>query len=165
MCYEAPVAPLPPWLEANWFSLVQSLGIIGGFALTALSLRRDTKWRKRAEVIALAEQHRELWSEVHRRPELTRILESGVDLITKPISLAEEEFLNLVIIHFHTGWQLAREGGPLTLKTFKKDVCKFFCLPVPRSVWEQSKTARDPGFVRFVDKVLASRPDNAKRPK
>ena len=63
-CYETRVAPLLKWLEDNWFSLLQSIGIISGFVFTALTLRRDTKSRKRTEVLALTQQHRELWSEV-----------------------------------------------------------------------------------------------------
>ena len=156
-CYETRVAPLLKWLEDNWFSLLQSIGIISGFVFTALTLRRDTKSRKRTEVLALTQQHRELWSEVHRRPELARILQTEVNLVAQPISTAEEEYLNLIIIHFNTGWQLAREGASLTLQTLRKDVRTFFSLPVPRAVWEQSKSARDPEFVRFVEKGLPPR--------
>ena len=156
-CYETRVAPLLKWLENNWFSLLQSIGIITGFSFTALTLRRDAKSRRRTEALALAQQHRELWSEVHRRPELARILQTETNLVEKPISTAEEEYLNLIIVHFNTGWQLAREGALLNVKALAKDVRTFFNLPVPRSVWEQSKSARDPEFVRFIEKTLTKR--------
>ena len=100
------------------------------------------------------QQHRELWSEVHRRPELGRILEETADLVAKPITVAERVYLNLVIIHFNTGWQLAREGTLLKLKTLALDARNFFSLPVPRTVWEQTKSVREHQFVAFIDKCL-----------
>ena len=98
------------------------------------------------------QQHRELWSEVHRRAELHRILQRTVDLIAGPVTVAEQEYLNLVIVHFHTGWQLAREGTMLKLKTLGADARGFFNLPLPKFVWEQTKSTRDPQFVKFIEK-------------
>ena len=151
------MAPLLSWLKENWFPTLQGVGIVAGLAFTAVSLRRDAKGRKRTDALALMQQHRELWSEVHRRPELGRILQGTADLIANPITVTEQEFLNLVIIHFNTGWQLAREGKLLKLETLAVDAGGFFSLPLPRAVWEQTKSAREREFVAFVDGCLAGR--------
>lgn len=103
------MAALPVWLEQNWFPLLQSTGIIGGLLFTALSVRRDTRARRAADLLKLAEQHRDLWSEIHRRPELSRILSADVDLLSSPITPVEKEFLDIVFVHFYTGWLLAKE--------------------------------------------------------
>ena len=139
------------WIEDNWFTLLQGVGIVGGLLFTAVSIRRDTKARRVSDLLTLTEHHRDLWSEVHRRPDLSRVLDSEADLVAKPITAAEEKFLFVAIVHFHTGWQLAREASLLTLDVLAADAHWFFNLPIPRAVWEQAKGDRDPLFVRFVE--------------
>lgn len=142
------------WLNQNWFSFLQSLGIVGGLWFTAAAIRRDTKARKASDLLKLLEQHRELWSDIHRRPELERVLSQELDLVAQPISIAEEEFINLVIVHFHTGWMLSRSGSTNSLAALGKDVVSFFSLPLPRKVWEKTEHKRDAAFVRFVAKCM-----------
>jgi hypothetical protein len=148
------------WLNDNWFPLLQSLGIVGGLLFTGLAARREARSRLTSDRLVLLEQHRELWSEVHRRPELERVVLPSVDLVAHPVSVAEERFLNLVIVHFHTGWQLAVSGVVHSPEIMAADVRSFFALPLPRAVWEQAKAARDPEFVRFVEAALAARDDD-----
>ena len=142
------------WAEENWFSLVQSVGIIAGLWLTAAGYRRDGKERKTSGLMALAQEHRELWTEAHRRPDLSRIFRTEVDLVASPITTAEQEFLNLVFVHFELGWQLARQGVATPLAVLSTDVRAFFRLPVVRAVWEETRLSRNPEFVEFVDRVL-----------
>ena len=144
------------WLDSNWFTLLQSLGIVGGLLFTTATLRRDRKGRRVTDLLTLTAQHRELWSEVHRRPELARVLRAEVDLIGSPITFAEQEFLNVVIVHFCLGWQLARAGSLVTMEAIKVDIRSFFAKPIPQRIWHETKGERDPQFVRFVDSVLAS---------
>ena len=143
------------WAAENWFSLVQSVGIIAGFWFTAAGNRREGKARKRSDLLALTQEHRELWSEAHRRPDLGRIFQPEVDLVGSPITTAEQEFLNLVFVHFETGWQLAKQGVATPLAVLSLDVRSFFRLPIVRAVWEETRWSRNPEFVKFVDRVLA----------
>lgn len=123
-------------------------------------MRRETDARRVSDMLALSEHHRELWSEVHRRPELSRIMDSETDLIGKPTSAAEEQFLFIVITHFHTGWHLARKGALLTLEVLAEDAGWFFNLPIPRAVWEGTKNDREAEFVAFIE---ASRQSDSER--
>jgi hypothetical protein len=148
------VGSVAAWAAGNWFSLVQSVGIIAGLWFTASGYRRDGSARKTSDLLALAHEHRELWSEAHRRPDLGRIFRSEVDLVASPITTAEQEFLNLVFVHFETGWQLARQGVATPLAVLSTDVSSFFRLPVVRAVWEETRWSRNPEFVTFVDRVL-----------
>jgi hypothetical protein len=145
------------WLDQNWFGVVQTLGIVGSIWLAIATLRRDARARRVADHLTLAGQHRELWSDVHRRPELARILHTEVDLVAHSVSVAEEEFLNLVIVHFNTGWLLAKENAILTLDVLATDARSFFALPIPRTVWDSTKHARDPEFVHFIQNALATK--------
>ncbi len=104
--------------------------------------------------LVLAEQHRDLWSELNRRPELQRIREREIDLVSKPIAPAETEFLNLAFVHFYTGWLLAKRRALPTLEALSADVGGFFSLPLPHSAWKETRQSRDPKFVRFIDECL-----------
>ena len=143
------------WAAGNWFSLVQSVGIIAGLWFATAGFRRDGKARITSDLLALTQEHRELWSEAHRRPDLSRIFRTEVDLVASPITTAEQEFLNLVFVHFETGWQLARQGVATPLAVLSLDVRAFFRLPVVRAVWEETRWSRNPEFVKFVNRVLA----------
>ncbi len=151
------------WLDQHWFDLVQSLGIIGGLGLAWASFRRDRRERKMGDYLTLVGHHRELWSDAHRRPELARIFQNEVDLVGMPISVAEEEFLNLVIVHFSTGWLMARGDSLIDLPLLAADARAFFALPVPHTVWERTTHFRDPLFVTFIEDALTTKPGRQSR--
>lgn len=151
------------WLDQNWFNLVQTFGIMAGLGCTALALRQEARGRRLGDYLTLAGQHRELWSEAHRRPDLARIFQAEVDLVGTPITVAEEEFLRLVVVHFNTGWQMALDGELNTLATLAVDARAFFSLPIPQAVWMMTRTARDPGFVQFIEEALTAKPRRQSR--
>lgn len=145
------------WLEQNWFTLVQSSGIIGSILLTGVMLRRDRRTRRVSDLLTLAAHHRDLWGDMHRRPELSRIAAAEVDLVGSPITIQEEEYLRLVLMHFYTGWMMAREGSLVTLETMAADAGSFFSLPLPANVWSRTRAQRDSRFARFVDEAVGAR--------
>ena len=148
------------WLDQNWFNLAQTLGIVGSVLLATVAFCRETKARRIANFLTLAQQHRELWSETHRRPELARIVKQEVDLVASPLSVAEEEFLNLVIVHFQTGWLLANESAFAFLEAqeLAADLGAFLSLPLARALWQRTKAFRNPRFVEFVERECSLKP-------
>lgn len=142
------------WFQANWFTLLQTVGIVGGLLFTAVSVRQSTKARRASDLLSLTQQHRELWAEVYTRGGLERIFAEEADLVGNPVTVAEDRFLNQVIVHFQTGWELSRNGFLLPKMAIEKDVRSFFSLPLPRFVWKQSREGRDPEFVRFIEEAL-----------
>ena len=147
------------WLEQNWLNLLQTLGIIGSGLLTTAAFHRETRARKLGYFLSLAQQHRELWNEAHRRPELARIFQREADLVANPVSVAESEFLNLVIVHFHTGWLFAKDTAFLDHETIATDARTFFTLPLPLAVWNTTRAARDPKFIRFMEEAFGAEAD------
>lgn len=143
-----------PWLKEYWFDLVQTLGIVGGLWFTGAAFCREVRARKMADYLTLVGHHRELWIDAHRRPELARMFTLEVDLVAAPISVMEEEFLNLVIVHFSTGWLMAQQDGLVDKALLKADARAFFSLPIPRVVWERTTHFRDPKFVEFIATAL-----------
>jgi len=153
------------WVEQHWFSAIQTLGIVGGLLFTLAAARRKAKSRRTSDYLTLTSLHRELWSELHRRTDLARIVQPTVDLVGAPISVPEEEFLMLVINHFHTGWLLFREGGLLPLDVLAEDAGAFISLPLARLVWDKTKAPRDPRFVEFVEAALSGAGQGSRKDK
>lgn len=144
------------WLHGDWFSLIQTVGIIAGLLFTGASFREEAKNSEVKNILEMERQHRELWKDAHEREDLKRIFDEKADLGV-PLSTAEKVFLNVVIVHFQTGWQMAMAGTVLSRETLAIDIKGFFSLPLPRSVWEETKGTRNPRFVRFVERALERR--------
>jgi hypothetical protein len=142
------------WLDGNWFNLIQTVGIMGSLWLAAAAAIREAKAREIENLLTIAQNHRELWSGVYQRRELDRIFQMDADVKTIPVTVAEKEFLNLVMVHYQMGWRIAKAGGITTLTELAADVRGFFALPLPRSVWEKTKANRNPRFVLFVEQTL-----------
>lgn len=142
------------WLNDNWFSFLQSVGIGGSLLFTAVTLRKDLQAKRVREYLILAGQHRRLWGQLHRRPKLARLLDPDRDLATRPVTHEEGLFLELAFVHFHTGWLLAREGSLTPMSVLATDAGHFFRLPVPAYVWERTKSVLEPEFVTFVDDAV-----------
>jgi hypothetical protein len=63
--------------------------------------------------------------------------------------------LNEVIIHFQTGWQLSISDLMPSEAAIEADVRNFFKLPIPLWVWRETRQARDPEFVAFIESCLS----------
>jgi hypothetical protein len=146
------MAGFSSWVNDN-FNVIQTVGIIGSLWLAIGTSRREARAKESENLLTIEEQHRELWVGAYERKDLARVFLAKPDL-AQPISIAEEEFLRLVISHFQTIWLIARSGGLLTLHELALDAGEFFSLPLPRAVWEKERVLRNPKFVRFVERAL-----------
>lgn len=142
------------WVDGNWFNVIQTVGIIGSLWAATSAANRDAKAKEIENLLTLSEHHRELWKEVPQRKDLARIFCQDANALLTPATMAEAEFLNLVIVHFQTGWWIARAGGITALQEMKADIRSFFTLPLPRAVWEDTKQDRNKEFVRFVTRLM-----------
>lgn len=139
------------WLVENWFTLLNSIGIVGGLFFTAFSLHSETKTRRVANLLTLTQNHREIWKEFYRRPNLARVLEPNPNLTRQPVTRDEEIFVILVIQHLNSVYQTMHHQLAITPDGLRRDVWQFFDLPIPRAVWERIKVLQDDAFVRFVE--------------
>ncbi len=142
------------WLNDNWFSFLQSVGIGGSLLFTAVILRKDLQAKRITEYLTLASQHRRLWGQLHRRPSLARLLDPERDIQERPVTNQERLFLELAFVHFHTGWLLACEGSLTPMAVLAADAGHFFRLPVPAFVWERTKNVMEPEFVTFIEDAV-----------
>ena len=149
------MAGLLLWVQNNWSSVIGAAGIIGGLIFTAASFRADSRNRLIANLLALDERHRALWSEVKQRSELKRILSENVDLDAQPLTPDEDVSMWQIIQQFETGWRVEKILNRGELKFLARDIGDFFRLPLPLAVWENTHQFRNPKFVRFVERAMA----------
>lgn len=139
------------WFAQNWFVLLQSVGIVGSLLFTAVALREDTKTRRVANLITITGHHREIWTQLYRRPELARVLDPHVVVQREPVRVEEALFINLLILHLRSVFHAIRQGLYLKPEGLRKDIAWFFSLPIPKAVWEKNKALQDEAFVAFLE--------------
>lgn len=144
------------WLNQNWFILLQSVGIIASLIFTGLALRLDVKSRRIGNLIDLTQGHREIWSQLYRRPDLARVLDPKADLTDSEVTESERIFVTLVVTHLNSIYHALTDRLTVQPDELRQDVRSLFSLPIPNAVWEQIKSLQDREFVRFVEACLSS---------
>jgi hypothetical protein len=150
------------WVRGHWFDILQTTSILSGFFTAAYTMRTNTRERKIGNLFALTAAHREIWSRLHEQKELARVLAPILDLRVDPISLEEELFVHILILHVRTAFKAREFGMQFDDDAVAADIRQFFTRPIPHAVWERSKVFQDRQFVEFVDQCIYSRAD-AKR--
>ena len=143
------------WLNGRWFDLLQTTSIVVGLFATAHSIRADARERKIGNLFAITAAHRDLWTQFYQQRALHRILESSVDLEKHPPTLIERRFVHELILHLRASFKARNAGMQFNDDAVAADVRQFFARPIPRLVWEHSKTYQDADFVAFVESNLA----------
>lgn len=141
------------WLGANWFSLIQSIGIISGLIFAAIAVRRETLTRRLSNLLALKAEHRELWDRISRDPSLARLYSD--ELSDRPISAQEEIFCRQIIVHAATAFSLLKDGTPIDREAASADIGSFFARPIPFEAWKRAKHAQSVAFIAFVDDAIS----------
>ena len=148
------------WLGAHGFDFLQTVSILVGFFTAAYTIRTDTKERKIGNLFSLTKAHREIWSLLYERKELSRVLSESVNLRREPVTAEEELFVHTLILHLRTAFKARELGMQFDDDAVAADIRQFLNRPIPRSVWECSKVFQDSDFVEFVDGCIATRSDS-----
>jgi hypothetical protein len=146
--------PVAAWLDQNWFSVLQTLGIVGALAFTAITLRTDTKIRRVQNHFAITEQHRKIWSELFARPELARVLEPKPDLARDPVTPAEDIFVTLLILNLNAAFVAMKADLLVSPEKLGQDIKGFLSLPIPSEIWKNLLAVQDSDFVTFVQQSM-----------
>ena len=143
-----------PWEGKLWFALIHYAAVLTALFLVGIALLLDARARRVSNLIQLTQEHRRLWERMYKKPELTRILDPEADVATTPITIEEEMFVVFLILHLSSTYYAMRSGFFQRLQGLRKDIERFFGLPIPRSVWEKMKELQDKKFVSFVESCL-----------
>ncbi len=139
------------WIGAHGLDFLQTASILVGFFTAAYTIRTNTKERKIGNLFALTTAHREIWSRLYERNELSRVLSDSVNLRREPITSEEELFVHTLILHLRAAFKARDLGMQFDDDAVAADIRQFFNRPIPRTVWERSKVFQDRKFVEFVE--------------
>jgi hypothetical protein len=144
------------WMSHNWFALVQTATLAAGLFLIGIALLFEARARRVANLIRLTQQHRDLWERMYAQPELARILDPGADPADMAVTAQEETFVIFIILHLSSTYYAMRSGFFRKPHGLRKDILRFFSLPIPRAVWLKAKALQDAPFVKFVEQCYPS---------
>ena len=139
------------WLAENWFTYLNAVGVVGGLFFTGYSLHSETKTRKIANLLTLAQSHRDVWKEALQEPKLHRVLATKPDLHRSPVTREEEIFVTLVFQHLGIVVRTMKNDLTINPEGLRRDVAEFLALPIPRIVWSRIQHVQDCDFVVFVE--------------
>ena len=139
------------WVAQNWFDPLQTLGIIGGLAFTAYTIAKDDKARKIANLLAIKQQHREIWRELYDRPKLLRVLKHDVDLGIEAITDEETLFVKFLFRHLDAVHRANQARMFVEIQGLDRDIQEFLTLPIPRAIWNRLKPFLDKEFIKFIE--------------
>jgi hypothetical protein len=139
------------FIANNWVDIVQTAGIIAGFSFSLYTIRREAAVRHVQNLFTLTRNHREIWTSLVEKPELSRVLKPTVDLTANPISEAERLIVLFLILHLATSFEAQKRGMYLSEHGLRDDVRQFFALPIPATVWAELKSLQPRDFVEFVE--------------
>jgi hypothetical protein len=143
------------FVAAHWFDTLQTVAIVSGLLYTGSSFRTDIKAKRLQSLFTLTKHHREIWSELYSRPELSRILDPKADIVSKPITNVERLFVNFIILHLNNAYQAGRLGLYKSPDGLKSDITSFFTLPLPNAVWEKTTDFQDRQFYQSIVNALS----------
>ena len=139
------------WNAQDWFTLLQSLGIIGGLFFAGLSFRDSFKARQVATLIEITQSHRQIWEKLLFHPALARVSKAAVDLDRKPITENERLIVRFLVLHLNATYEAAKNSSITRIEGIHNDIKRFFAAPIPRAVWNELKMFQNSDFVAFVE--------------
>lgn len=142
------------FLLKNWFDLLQSAFIVGGFILSFIAARNNSRSRKISHLLQINQSYREIWGKTYNHPDLLRIREPRLDLGKHPITEPERRVVREVIIHIYAIYE-AIQNKQIDKGEMEKDIYDFLRLPIPNSVWEEVKMYQNKKFVDYIDELLS----------
>ena len=138
----------------TWSTWIQNTGIIASMLYGAIEARRARQALNDENLRSIAAERRVLRDMLIQKPELSRVLQSSVDLTKQPLTFGELEYLKDRFVLYLRAWRLVKNGGALTFDELVLEIRRFIQFPLPHVVWEQTKEDRDPDFVRFVKRAI-----------
>lgn len=142
------------WMGLHIFDLISAIGIISSLSYTAVSFNESARSRRIDNLLKLTEQHRDIWEKSQGNPALARVRDPKADLVIKPVTTEEAQFVTFLILHIHCWYRAMLDREVISLEGMKRDIRGILSRPVPRQVWDERKSFLDHDFQRFVDDLL-----------
>jgi len=141
------------FIAEHGIDVLQSIGIVAGLFTTAYTLHEEAEARRVANLFTVTKHHREIWSFVIDKPELSRVLEARINLEQCPVTESERLFVRFLILHLATSFEARKRRMFFAEEGLKSDMREFFSLPIPRVIWREIRRYQQRDFVQFVEEA------------
>jgi hypothetical protein len=135
---------------SNWFTLLQSAGIIFSILLSTRAIFREARSRKISNYIQLTQFHREIWKMTMELEGLQRIRSKTIDCDLR-LTHNEEQFLTFVFLHITCAFTLAKSNDLISIDQMKNDISEFLTFPLVKEFWQSNSRYYNQDFRDFVN--------------
>jgi hypothetical protein len=139
------------WLGTHGFELLQATGIVGGLFSIAYSILDNSRTRRVENLFRITAAHRNIWSVLYEKPELSRILAPAVDPMRNPPTPDERLLIRFLTFHLASVFRATEANEMFIIDGLRADIRDFFSKPLPAVVWEELSVFQSPDFVAFVE--------------
>jgi len=139
----------------------KTFGIIGGFIISSFALLlnffstlRSVRAQKISNYQEIIKSHRDIWRLTLEDPiNYTRLFESNIDLIEKPITHQERLFLQLLFLHASAAYTYLKHSHMQPIEQLENDFYEVLLMPIPRIIWMENKKYHNADFRHFVETI------------
>lgn len=146
------------WLTESWFEIFQTLGIAGSLWYAGKALVLDRRTRRTEILLSLTEAHRSIWEKMIEHPELSRILDRGIDVVDAPPTEPETRFVKLLLLHLASVHRAILDRAYEPAPEMEDDVRIFLSLPIPRHVLRGVLPFQEKSFRLYVESLISDSP-------
>lgn len=142
------------WLSANWFSVVQTVVLVGTLIVAVSALRSSGQATKGSNTLAIMASNRQIWSQLTTNPELQSVMRPTMSA-DEAVTDSEYHFVLAVIHHTAISFELAQTGGINVIEGARRDVHDTMNLPVFKATWDKCKAYQNADFAEFMDSCIS----------
>ncbi|WP_340151454.1 DUF6082 family protein [uncultured Sneathiella sp.] len=138
----------------EWFTFLQSAGIIASFLFTAYTVWQNRKDKRVSNYLDLTAHHRDIWKLVFENKELLEVLDTRLANKATSTTFEQRKFLTFLFLHLSCAYELQKISSVIKVEGLRSDIKDFFISPYVRDHWEENKRFYNDDFVSFVDKNI-----------
>lgn len=137
----------------EWFTLLQSGGIIASFLISAYTAWTQTRSRKVSNYIELVKGHREVWKLQWENKDLAEVLSLSRD-VNEALTPKEKRFLIFLFLHITCSYELLDSSNVINLDEMRRDIKELFLSPSVIVFWATNRKFFNSDFCDFVDEII-----------
>ena len=140
----------------DWFTLLQSLGIIIGFLFSGYAIWKDSNATKLQNYILLTQNHREVWSMMMNNEKLGRVLEKVIPDNEMELTYSERQFLTFIFLHVTCSFELSKRGKIVDVEKDKEDIADLLSYPLVKKFWDHNSRFYNEDFRAFIASCISN---------
>lgn len=135
----------------DWFTSLQSLGIILGFFFSGYAIWKDVGVGKLQNYILLVQNHRAVWTMLLDDSRLSRVISQTIPNDEMEITYEESYFLRFLFLHITCSFEMSKRGKIIDIQKDRNDIRDLLSLPLVGLFWEKNGHFYNEDFRNYID--------------